>query len=296
MAAAVKFTLSTISIHALREEGDEDHAAEFFVPGDFYPRPPRGGRPSGIIYSKLRSDFYPRPPRGGRRSIRDSPSTSINFYPRPPRGGRPDCLRWSICRAQYFYPRPPRGGRRSLRADLTAQVEISIHALREEGDSEVPGMYAAKSKFLSTPSARRATALCELDAALNKISIHALREEGDAAPTGGFQGGSRFLSTPSARRATPFAACWTIPTKISIHALREEGDPPGHQQGPRSSPNFYPRPPRGGRHRPRCLRTAGQQHFYPRPPRGGRPGLASMREPMYFISIHALREEGDSLR
>ena len=56
---------------------------------------------------------------------------------------------------------------------------ISIHALREEGDTalntvtngiinfyprpprggrpEVPGMYAAKSKFLSTPSVRRAT-------------------------------------------------------------------------------------------------------------------------------------------
>ena len=36
-------------------------------------------------------------------------------------------------------------------------------------------------RFLSTPSARRATALCELDAALNKISIHALCEEGDIA-------------------------------------------------------------------------------------------------------------------
>ena len=46
-----------------------------------------------------------------------------------------------------------------LAGQLPAGIIISIHALREEGD----------------------TALCELDAALNKISIHALREEGDGS-------------------------------------------------------------------------------------------------------------------
>ena len=33
-----------ISIHALREEGDGVHHGPGAVPGDFYPRPPRGGR------------------------------------------------------------------------------------------------------------------------------------------------------------------------------------------------------------------------------------------------------------
>ena len=34
----------------------------------------------------------------------------------------------------YFYPRPPRGGRRGeARRDFTG-LDISIHALREEGD------------------------------------------------------------------------------------------------------------------------------------------------------------------
>ena len=58
-------------------------------------------------------------------------------------------------------------------------IAISIHALREEGDLlyGVPQMYAPK--FLSTPSARRAT---------NRCFPHMLS--------------SRFLSTPSARRAT----------------------------------------------------------------------------------------------
>ena len=34
---------------------------------NFYPRPPRGGRPGGLVLGgNYDSDFYPRPPRGGR--------------------------------------------------------------------------------------------------------------------------------------------------------------------------------------------------------------------------------------
>ena len=33
-----------------------------------------------------------------------------------------------------FYPRPPRGGRREVVAGKWGNGEISIHALREEGD------------------------------------------------------------------------------------------------------------------------------------------------------------------
>ena len=56
-----------------------------------------------------------------------------------------------------------------------------------------------------------------------------------------------FLSTPSARRATAERQDADPPAEISIHALREEGDvaffPVAHH-----CHNFYPRPPRGGRH------------------------------------------------
>ena len=58
--------------------------------------------------------------------------------------------------------------------------QISIHALREEGDLSIMG---------SGQGAK-------------KISIHALREEGDLTPDGIFGEGTEFLSTPSARRAT----------------------------------------------------------------------------------------------
>ena len=58
---------------------------------------------------------------------------------------------------------------------------ISIHALREEGDQLSTSRRKKTQKFLSTPSARRATASLTLKAQIEKI----------------------FLSTPSARRATP---------------------------------------------------------------------------------------------
>ena len=59
---------------------------------------------------------------------------------------------------------------------------ISIHALREEGDSFSLSSNGTVNLFLSTPSARRATFLRRpVDKATN-ISIHALREEGDTNP------------------------------------------------------------------------------------------------------------------
>ena len=77
--------------------------------------------------------------------------------------------------------------------------------------------------FLSTPSARRATAK----------TFSGLFEQ-------------QFLSTPSARRATFDKKYESEQPKISIHALREEGDlrrPCSHA----GKAHFYPRPPRGGR-------------------------------------------------
>ena len=58
-------------------------------------------------------------------------------------------------------------------------VEISIHALREEGDVSIYGTPAGKLEFQSTPSARRATDAVQRHDHHGDISIHALREEGD---------------------------------------------------------------------------------------------------------------------
>ena len=191
-----------ISIHALREEGDDKHALvvkllKIFLSTPsarrataasrslsstsihFYPRPPRGGRPTvlravvphdGISIHALREE-------GDHRSLFRS-AQKIDFYPRPPRGGRPTSSLPSW-RGGNFYPRPPRGGRQAYKTD--GWVGLA---------------------FLSTPSARRATWPAHRGRRQIPISIHALREEGDVARCGDSVGNRRFLSTPSARRAT----------------------------------------------------------------------------------------------
>ena len=100
-----------------------------------------------------------------------------------------------------FYPRPPRGGRRT-----TAVCSPRV------------------SRFLSTPSARRAT-LQDRRLQLGKaISIHALREEGDPLrfPASYLQS----ISIHALREeGDPYnGSMFTKSFEISIHALREEGD------------------------------------------------------------------------
>ena len=151
------------------------------------------------------------------------------------------------------------------------QLDISIHALREEGDGSRVGLPCKPQS----------------------ISIHALREEGDRGhssgcslfcyfyprpPRGGRQPEQHivptdvlFLPTPSARRATAGCPQWTHFKK-----------------------HFYPRPPRGGRRGAHGARFGGSTYFYPRPPRGGRLSRTKHWRSSKMISIHALREEGDA--
>ena len=79
----------------------------------------------------------------------------------------------------YFYPRPPRGGRQDHPGLFSRGVDISIHALREEGDLMQLADAVMPATFLSTPSARRATRNHAGGNHDKRISIHALREEGD---------------------------------------------------------------------------------------------------------------------
>ena len=97
-------------------------------------------------------------------------------------------------------------------------------------------------KFLSTPSARRATLLLAAILQILPISIHALREEGDwrAQSTA-----SRpRISIHALREEGDGSPGWLVLRQlISIHALREEGDNlPAVFKA--FSKDFYPRPPR----------------------------------------------------
>ena len=169
-----------ISIHALREEGDPwkirrpptrhtflstpsaRRATVALGQGQaevhhFYPRPPRGGRPTTSTLSQffarflstpsarratknlavrhlLLDDFYPRPPRGGRRWTAMAKSSPSRFLSTPSARRATSSFRYPYRWKVYFYPRPPRGGRRYLLNQIDNCPLISIHALREEGD------------------------------------------------------------------------------------------------------------------------------------------------------------------
>ena len=142
---------------------------------------------------------------------------------------------------------------------------ISTHALREEGDCRVPDWWSSSTRFLPTPSARRATAPGLLRDRRGQISTHALREEGDTARAAQKLQQTVFLPTPSARRATQKR--WLhilklpkfLPTPsarratsdackprrdgrpISTHALREEGDQTSLPSS-RATKRFLPTP------------------------------------------------------
>ena len=100
-----------------------------------------------------------------------------------------------------------------------------------------------------------------------------------------------FLSTPSARRATSIASAKPSAIAISIHALREEGDSTAGIMCRRPT-NFYPRPPRGGRHKTGELALWDDEFLST--PSARRATLCRVyRGIRRDISIHALREEGD---
>ena len=237
---------------------------------DFYPRPPRGGRlPQSGRARRCCQNFYPRPPRGGRQLDEVDALVLQDFYPRPPRGGRRFALH--AINSDSLFLSTPSARRATTRHKFKSfGRQISIHALREEGDEHDKlacffdfhfyprpprggrrssrGAASSRKAFLSTPSARRAT-FCTICG----III------------------STFLSTPSARRATPYVP--TVSARLT---------------------DFYPRPPRGGRPIAFAMRFTQQLflstpsarratnhspsakvchgNFYPRPPRGGRPG------------------------
>ena len=147
---------------------------------NFYPRPPWGGRqfPPQMICC-LETHFYPRPPWGGRRCQMPGFSRKREFLSTPSVGratAGPAPLLW--CDSN-FYPRPPWGGRQKGIATKIETAEISIHALRGEGDDSSSIIHFDIFEFLSTPSVGRATPTPPPVPRLQSISIHALRGEGD---------------------------------------------------------------------------------------------------------------------
>ena len=108
---------------------------------------------------------------------------------------------YAVIRCGNFYPRPPGGGRHLYAQFFSMPPEISIHALRVEGDFSdwlVPFYY-----YISIHALRvEGDIILSLIRCGFTISIHALRVEGDNV---------------AALENSPMQS-------ISIHALRVEGD------------------------------------------------------------------------
>ena len=193
----------------------------------------------------------------------------MDFYPRPPRGGRRVKTARELDKMD-FYPRPPRGGRRVKTAreldkmDFYPRPPRGGRLLRHSEEMD-------NAAFLSTPSARRATwgegASCQL--------------------------GEHFYPRPprGGRRVDLGAAIDRI--HISIHALREEGD---RDFGVSESDYIqFLSTPSARRATRFCFLVSVPDRLFLSTP-SARRATKDFRNffRICVISIHALREEGDS--
>ena len=155
----------------------------YLAQNNFYPRPPRGGRLDGRCNSRTCQVFLSTPSARratkSEREIRRILKISIhalreegdavrrrvgaehrNFYPRPPRGGRPRCIPQTRPDTANFYPRPPRGGRPARYCAGASASNISIHALREEGDASALTQRTRPAYFYPRPPRGGRPILC----------------------------------------------------------------------------------------------------------------------------------------
>ena len=128
--------VAVISIHALREEGDLVRWLLIYTTGNFYPRPPRGGRRCCHPLSRglLPISIHALREEGDRFELVSTSLVEIISIHALREEGDFFTLAFFLEEAD-FYPRPPRGGRRTKLAESIQQA----------------------FGFLSTPSARRAT-------------------------------------------------------------------------------------------------------------------------------------------
>ena len=260
-------------------------------------------------------NFYPRPPRGGRRPNATHGKLTFKFLSTPSARRATSAKRNINGSTINFYPRPPRGGRLKPTQLMSLQNQISIHALREEGDRLAAWQTCFQQDFYPRPPRGGRRVFLDEDQSDILISIHALREEGDGRARIVPLWAGEFLSTPSARRATravegSFAVSiyfYPRPPRggrrgitgtstalsefLSTPSARRATIPPIRQQ--RQPERFLSTPSARRATAAAARATARPANFYPRPPRGGRQPGCRPRCRFSKISIHALREEGD---
>ena len=125
---------------------------------------------------------------------------------------------------ENFYPRPPGGGRQIRHTAIGKPREISIHALRVEGDFiAIVVLFALEISI----HALRVEGDCRVQNRICcgvRISIHALRVEGDLSGGNCSNLSGDFYPRPPGGGRPDKPGDVDTGELISIHALRVEGD------------------------------------------------------------------------
>ena len=148
----------SISIHALRVEGDCQCSYFRLSCHYFYPRPPGGGRLCSPRQSPVDAKFLSTPSGWRATANATRVTTSSPKFLSTPSGWRATRVKTERALTHigisihalrvegdlrnviafrpklHFYPRPPGGGRPPTRMPARKVRQISIHALRVEGD------------------------------------------------------------------------------------------------------------------------------------------------------------------
>ena len=213
-----------------------------------------------------------------------------DFYPRPPRGGRRGCgLDHQL--VQQFLSTPSARRATTVPKDDFKAIQISIHALREEGDRCPVVAIRCSIDFYPRPPRGGRRGFLAGSWQRFSISIHALREEGDPFRSASFRRSAYFYPRPPRGGRHCWAKIVLNHVEISIHALREEGDVVVQQRAValkaflstpsarRATPTHVDEWDDGRFLSTPSARRATQYFspfwyapadFYPRPPRGGR--------------------------
>ena len=206
-----------ISTHALRTEGDIRPQLSLETSYNFYPRPPHGGTTGRAT----RQHFYPRPPHGWRHKA-EKAQAKIPFL------STPSTRRATVSRQRF--PLSIGISTNALHAEGDSQPSTGAGSCRDfyphphaEGDSGFGGLSWRLWDFYPRPYTE-GDQKKKSSAVFRRISSHTLRIEGDRWASSGVISPGSFLPTPSTWRAT----------MTSINEAK-------------STRNFYPRPPHGGR-------------------------------------------------
>ena len=156
-SSSIFFRQYSISIHALRAEGD--------------PLPLLFSRKSRISIHALRAE--------GDARLSSISFLSLSFLSTPSVRRATRSLLGFFVHQRYFYPRPPCGGRPICRGSYFCFcVFLSTPSVRRATGTHTT-LLMLRRLFLSTPSVRRATEFAMVNDDGHIISIHALRAEGD---------------------------------------------------------------------------------------------------------------------